>query len=173
MKSKIHPTQSQLRETFSYNDGILTWKSKKGKVNSFVGKKVGCVNQVGYVVVVIDRVQYTAHRIIWIMHNGEIPQGMVIDHIDGDKTNNNIENLRCVTSAQNTMNRKRPPSNNTSGYMGVYFDDSTSKKWRAGIAINGSFKHIGRFETKEEAAKAYNEAVKIHREPPYYLNEIP
>jgi hypothetical protein len=72
-----------------------------------------------------------------------------VDHIDNDRTNNNINNLRWVSNQENSMNRSMK-SNNTSGYKGVCFHKNTNK-WQARIMINGKQKHLGRFTNKEDA----------------------
>lgn len=66
------------------------------------------------------------HRIIWEMMNGAIPDGFVVDHIDGDKTNNGISNLRVVTAAHNTRNRIKAKTN-TSGVTGVYLEEKANR----------------------------------------------
>jgi len=86
-----------------------------------------------------------------------------IDHINGDKLDNRRENLRSATRSQNKMNSGKP-KNNTSGYKGVCWY-KRGNKWRAQIGINGKLKHLGYFEDKEEAAKAYKKAAeKYHGE---------
>lgn len=83
-----------------------------------------------------------------------------IDHIDGDKANNCLENLRAATNQQNTAyGSKLIRANNTSGYRGVTWNKQR-KKWRAEIGVNGKQKHLGLFEDKLEAAAAYDEAAK-------------
>lgn len=72
---------------------------------------------------------FYAHRVIWIIFHGKIPDGMIIDHIDGNAHNNRIENLRCVDYIHNSRNMKKP-STNTSGIVGVSFTSSTNS-WRA------------------------------------------
>jgi hypothetical protein len=91
------------------------------------------------------------------------PDGKLVDHIDGNPLNNQNENLRLCTNAENCRNTKIY-KNNTSGYKGV---QSIGKqgKWFAIINCNRKQKYIGTFETKEEAAMAYNEyAKKLHGE---------
>lgn len=88
----------------------------------------------------------------------DTPEGFVTDHIDGNGLNNQRENLRICTQAQNTYNR-RQNKNNTSGYKGVYWY-RTSNKWAALISINKKMKYLGMYLTKEEAYKVYCEAVK-------------
>jgi hypothetical protein len=99
----------------------------------------------------INSVNYQEHRIIWLWHGNEIPDGMQIDHINGDKHDNRIENLRCVTQEENLKNRRF-----TAG-TGVYFDKA-SQKWVAQSRLtHGKQKFLGRFNTKEEAIQARKE----------------
>ena len=91
------------------------------------------------------------------------PNGYFVDHIDGNKLNNQKSNLRIATKSQNGMNRGRPASN-TSGYKGVSWDKHTLK-WRAEIKANGKRYRLGRFLEKVDAAKAYFEAArKLHKD---------
>lgn len=88
----------------------------------------------------------------------ECPDGMFVDHIDGNRLNNQRSNLRLATKSQNGANRGAP-SNNKSGFKGVHFD-KFNNKWRAEIWCNNKRKRIGRFERIEDAARAYNETAK-------------
>lgn len=105
------------------------------------------------IAVVVCDTKVQAHRIIWEMHNGPIPIGFEIDHIDGDPWNNRLGNLRLATRQQNQWNRAVLP-HNKSGYKGVHWD-AEKKRFIAQISINGKKKHIGQFKTVEEAANAY------------------
>lgn len=90
----------------------------------------------------------------------EAPDGMHVDHIDGDGLNNRRENLRVVTHSENLHNRG-PQSNNTSGFKGVTFCRSTGR-WQAQISVRKVGRKLGRYDTPEEAALAYQrEAEKI------------
>jgi hypothetical protein len=91
------------------------------------------------------------HRIIM-----NAPDGVLIDHVDGDGLNNRKKNLRFATHQENMKNRKLS-LNSTCGYKGVCFEKYNCK-WRARIGINGKQKHLGYYETKEDAAKAYNDS---------------
>ena len=104
----------------------------------------------------LDKV-YFVHRVIWEMYNGPIPTNMQIDHIDGVKDNNNLENLRLATQSQN-MSNKGKLITNTSGYKGVSWN-SSKNKWRARLTVDGKSMHIGYFDTAEEAYEAYCEIV--------------
>lgn len=94
--------------------------------------------------------RYSAHRLIWFMHMGSWPDGQ-IDHVNGIRTDNRIENLRVVSSAENARNAAMR-SNNTSGVNGV--QQSRSGKWNAFIRVDGKTRHLGRFSTLEEATAA-------------------
>jgi hypothetical protein len=93
-------------------------------------------------------------KTIW-MHReiAECPDGMYVDHIDGDGLNNTTENLRIVTMAQNNMNT-RSNSRNATGVHGVSLDRKRTKKYRACINYNGKTVYLGRFETVEQAEMA-------------------
>lgn len=106
---------------------------------------------------------YSVHRIVWEMHNGAIPSGMFIDHIDGDPFNNRLCNLRLATPIQNANNRALN-KRNTSGKHGVSWDNK-SNKWRAQMNRDGKRMVIGWFEDLEDAAEAYSASLKeLHGE---------
>ncbi|WP_236523018.1 HNH endonuclease, partial [Escherichia coli] len=81
--------------------------------------------------------------------NGEIPDGMIVDHIDGNTSNNSIKNLRLASKAESSFN-KGMFKNNTSGVKGVYWD-KRNKKWMAYGTINGKMKNLGRYSSIEDA----------------------
>jgi hypothetical protein len=93
--------------------------------------------------------KYAAHRIAWLIYYGEWPKNE-IDHINQDPTDNRIENLRDVTHAENNKNRTLQ-NNSTTGYSGVSFYKRDGK-YRAEISINNITKHLGYYDTAEEAA---------------------
>lgn len=101
------------------------------------------------------------HREIMGLSRGQTTK--LVDHINGDKLDNRRINLRVCTRAQNAWNSVLY-STNTSGYKGVYPDTERPGYWRAAIRINGKPKNLGRYKTKEEAACAYERAVKEHRD---------
>lgn len=137
---------------FSYcrDTGSLFWKIKKPQV--YPGMRAGNKNKEGYVAVRINGKDHRAHRIIWVMHNGPIPTGLEIDHIDGNPSNNRIENLRAVTHLENGKNQKLRV-NNKSGATGVYFNKKT-KKWIACMRINGKAKYYGCYVNFPDACAA-------------------
>jgi len=87
------------------------------------------------------------------------PDGLVTDHIDGNRLNNQRHNLRIATQQQNLMNR-RGKRGGTSTYKGVWLDRNQSglKRWRAGIRLNGKIKYLGRFYSEADAGLAYEKA---------------
>jgi hypothetical protein len=137
---------------FDYRDGNLYWKAFKGP-NATAGSLAGSVRKDGYCRISIDGKFYLAHRLIWLWHGHELPEKIEIDHIDRNRSNNNIDNLRLATRNQNERNKVR---------KGYRFE---AGKWRAKITINGKDKHLGMFDTEEQARLAYLTAAKpIHGE---------
>jgi len=155
-------TQKLIKKLFLYDNGILYRKSTK---------KPACPNSIvkGYGTVKINNKNYKQHRIIFLYHHGYLPKAL--DHIDRNKLNNKIENLRPATKNGNNHNVGLS-SHNTSGYKGVYFH-KPRKKWRAMIKINRKQIAIGRFDTKEEAALAYNKGALKYHGKFAYQNKIP
>jgi hypothetical protein len=126
---------------------------------AYAGKLASAVDvQSGYVRVFIFGKHYYAHRIVWQMVNGAIPQGMMIDHINQDKSDNRIHNLRLVSNKQNTQNATRNPRNK-SGVAGVFWDKRRGN-WQAKIRANDKNIYLGAFNDLSEAAAARAEAEK-------------
>jgi len=97
--------------------------------------------------------KYSTHRIVWLIYYGEWPKNQ-IDHINQDPTDNRIKNLRDVTCSENNKN-KTLQNNSTTGYVGVYFyKHKRYKKYRAEIYTNKIRKHLGYYDTVEEAVSA-------------------
>ena len=132
--------------------GTLYWKERTSNLfanksvhackrwnTMFAHKKAFTADQCGYRIgSIFDRL-FKAHRVIWAMHYREWPCGE-IDHINHDRADNGITNLRVVTSRENGMN-KSMLKNNVSGYTGVNYDKKAGK-WRASIMVNGKTKHL-------------------------------
>lgn len=100
-----------------------------------------------------QRLRFPHHRLVYRTFIGPIEDGKEIHHIDGDRTNNRVENLKMVTRQENL--RAKMETRGRSKYRGVCFDKQTGK-WRAKIMNNSTTISIGRFETEELAAYAYN-----------------
>lgn len=142
-------SQDLLNKLFKYQDGVLYWKVASS--NKFkVGDAAGMVDRWGYLRTTINYKPYRNHRLIFLMHHGHLPK--IIDHKDGDKLNNKIENLREATPSQNSRNHKLY-STNTSGYSGVYWVARLGK-WRARVLINGKRHSLGAFATPKLANEA-------------------
>ena len=139
-------TQSELMELLDYNQ-------KTGEVSARVasGKRktgpIGTTNTNGYLVVIIRGRQYRLHRLAWFLTHGTWPKE--IDHINGNKADNRLANLRECTRSQNQANRNGMMSTNSSGFRGV---SRSGRRWQAFVAK----KPLGRFPTAEQAAMAYN-----------------
>ena len=149
-------------------DGILYWV-KPNAPQVKIGSKAGSVNSDGYVLVKFQNKNYRAHQIIFHMHYGYVPE--FLDHIDGNRLNNKIENLRPATSSQNNQNVKAKITNKL-GVKGVCIERG---KYKANIKINGKSKHLGYFYSLEEAKIVYEEFSKkihgnysFHRRPRVY-----
>lgn len=162
------PSQKYLKECFSYdpNTGLLIWKVRP--LEHFKNKRIfnvwnakysnkvaGYIENSGHLAVCISNHEYRIHRLIWKIQSGLDPVAL-IDHIDRNKLNNKWENLREATKSQNNKNAS---FKNSSGFIGVYFDNR-SKKYQAAIRINGKNKSLGYFNTAEEAFKVRSIAEK-------------
>ena len=148
-------TQERLKELFDYSDGQLIRKVGRGKNNSISRWKAGtCLGHkidTGYILASIDYKIYKLHRLIWLWHFGNFPRNH-IDHIDGNPSNNRIENLREATNAHNMQNQRKARRNNKLGFQGVY---QVNGKFRSVLTTNGKTKHLGYFNTPEEAHVSY------------------
>jgi hypothetical protein len=151
MKAQKLPPVDWLREYLDYHpeSGELRWRkgnNRKVKVGDLVGK----VNTTGYRCTKIGGKYYLLHRICWALHYGEDPHPLPVDHMDGDKLNNRINNLRTVTYTENSLNRKLLTTN-TSGHRGVTM---IRGKWRARGTLHGRITDLGSYDCKEDAITA-------------------
>lgn len=154
----IELTQNYLKELFDYRNGNLYWKVRKS-YRIKIGDIGGYVRKDGYRHVGIDDKDYKSHRLIFLYHHGYLPKSL--DHIDGNKSNNDIDNLRCATNQENAMNQKKNKSHNgkptTSKFKGVSWN-KRDKKWQVRIMVDGKTKHLGYFDSEIDAAKSYDRA---------------
>lgn len=124
-----------------------------------VGKAAGSISHFGYHIIKLGRQQYRAHRLAWLIVHGEWPQGE-IDHINGDRTDNRMANLRAVDRAANSQNRWMAHRDNKScGLLGATWNKQ-HKRWQAKIVARKVRHHLGYFETPEQAHEAYLTAKK-------------
>jgi hypothetical protein len=142
-----------VKDRLLYNPltGDLIWIFKNKKHPRLHGNLAGCIRD-GRVVIKINGTPYFAHRLAWFLFYGEQPN--VIDHINGNSTDNRIENLRNVTESENAKNHGKK-LNNSNLPCGVRM--LPSKKFQARITCNKNVFHIGIFETPELAELAYLE----------------
>jgi hypothetical protein len=150
-------TQQLVRELFKYNDGELYWViAKKGRKT---GIPVGFKNSTGYRQITYNYDKYLVHRIIFLYHNGYMPEK--VDHKNGNIDDNRIENLRAATHADNRKNSRKRTKNKSSKYKGVSYY-KTKGKWRAQIMHKSVNKHLGLFENELDAALAYNTSAMLY-----------
>ena len=153
-------TAERLRSILHYDPetGIFTWKVRTS-TSVKVGDIAGCLDGGGYLRIRVQSRLYQAHRLVWLHVYGEWPKDQ-IDHINRNKTDNRIANLRDVSHKQNGQNRSKP-SNNTSGCPGVVWYKQNSK-WVAKIKHNQKLIHLGYFTDLEEAVAARKAAEKLY-----------
>lgn len=146
-------TPERVRELLDYDrdSGLFVWKAPNSNRTS-AGNVAGTIRH-GYVLIGVDGRQRLAHRLAWLLVTGEWPTAD-IDHINGNRSDNRIANLRQVTRSVNMENQRRPRGNNSSGFLGVGWDKE-KRRWRAQIKVNGVNLILGRFRTPEEAHGAY------------------
>lgn len=138
-------TQSRIKELFEYRDGALYRKIKVGSAK--IGDRAGSINKSdGYRYVKIDGTCYPEHRIVYLLHFGIV---VLLDHINGIRDDNRVENLRTCTVKQNRHNACLN-KNNKSGVKGVLWYERT-KKWLVKIGIDGKQIHLGYFTDLNEA----------------------
>lgn len=150
----MRPTQERVRECLSYKNGVLVWRNSQGSQKA--GRPAGNHRTDGYVRIKLDRRLHMAHVLIWIMHHGDIPEWLEVDHRDGNPSNNRIENLRLATHKQNNCNMKLA-RHSTTGFKGVT-KRQNADRWRAYITQHGKRIWLGSFGSPEEAHRAYCEA---------------
>lgn len=138
--------------------GFLLW-SKSPASRICVGDRAGRKNTNGYRYVKICGVTYLEHRLIWFYVFGEWPRQQ-IDHIDGDKSNNRIDNLRDVGESINKQNRRAARVDSRTGVLGVRLNKSG--KYETKIKAGDRRLYVGSFDTLEEAHRAHIEAKRIH-----------
>lgn len=168
MLKKLLPSVDYLNECFSVlDDGVLIWKNRpihhfkhdlsmrvfnKKYAGNVAGKRCK-IN--GYIDITVSEKKFKAHRIVFLMKIGQIPDHMEIDHVNGVRWDNSPKNLRLATRYQNMCNI-RIKDNNHSGFKGVDWNKK-EKKWRAKIGVNGVSILIGHFDSAELASKALSE----------------
>jgi hypothetical protein len=156
--AKPNLTAQLLREYLHYDpsSGIFTWIKTPSKNKRFLqGKIAGKIDAEGYRIIVISSKWYRAARLAWLYVHWQWPKE-TIDHIDRNRSNDSIINLRDIPQRGQRQNQKCLCTS-TTGLLGVHkaHPGAKSKPYQAYITINGTFKHLGMFKTPEEAHATY------------------
>lgn len=149
-------TQERLKELLKYNahTGVFTNRVTRSS-RAIKGDVAGCLKPSGYRIITIDGALHRAHRLVFLFIGGKLPKDQT-DHINGDRDDNRLSNLRCVSSTENSKNASRS-HRNISGTIGVRWRKDRCK-WIATIAINGKATFIGSFNDMESAIAARKKA---------------
>lgn len=153
---KLPPTRGRVYELLHYDaaTGVFTWKVDRGQ-RIKVGDIAGSVSQKGYLRIKIDGHQIRASRLAWFFQTGFWPKHEV-DHLNGSRLDNRIDNLRDVTTKQNQWNRQRAKIGCRSGLLGAFA--TSNGKWASAITRDGATHWLGTFKCAEDAHAAYAEA---------------
>lgn len=152
---------AELLKTFDYDleTGVFTWKSPPKHRASYAGQPAGGKAE-GYVVLQILRHRYRAHRAAWFFVYGDWPKHE-IDHINGNRSDNRIANLRDVPRGINAQNQRGPSKNNRLGVKGV---QPCGTKFAAQIHTKGETRYLGTYPTASAAHEAYLAAKRLLHE---------
>lgn len=150
-------TLTRAREVLIYDDqtGEMRWRTDQGK--RAAGQPVGSQSSSGHLQTWIDGNLYQVHRLAWLLHYGEWPV-LFLDHVDGDRANNKIANLRQANGSQNCANRA--PARKMHGSLKGASYCKMSKRWKSSITKDGRARYLGCFKTEREAHDAYCSAAK-------------
>lgn len=150
------PSAERLRELLDYDPetGLFTWKEKRSS-RALLGQVIGAEAKNEYVRVLVDGRRCLAHRLAWLHVHGAHPRRM-IDHINGNKSDNRIANLREASARVNCENHHKARKDSKSGVMGVRYTERLGK-WMALIKFNGKSRCLGHYPTPEEAHAVYLE----------------
>lgn len=157
------PSREELMEAFEVIDGKIF---RKEYVDNCNRKQGGFIKNVanhsnGYCQVSFKGRMIRYHRLLWILVNGPIPEGFFVDHKDGDKLNNNFENLRLLTNRENAQNTK---FHRDGRLPGIHWNKQ-HRKWQAQVWVEGKRSHLGYFTTQLEAFDAYIQACQEREYP--------
>ncbi len=149
-------TLNELKEFVSYDPitGEFTCLNVRQGIRVKIGETIGTMKPSGYMAMYINGREYSLHRLAWFYTYGEMPN--VIDHQDGDPSNNAISNLRNTDIQGNGRNRKKN-ADNTSGVTGVVWH-KRGKRWFGQIKVDGKKIHLGSFIEFSDAVNARKNA---------------
>lgn len=150
-------TAQELRSLLHYepDTGIFRWIASRGS-RATIGAEVGSADSYGYKTVRLNKKSYKLHRLAWLYTYGCWPSGD-LDHINGIRSDNRIENLRDVSRKVNLENQRTAKNNRSTGILGVYFD-KRKNVFYSRISMHNKSIHLGSFLTPELAQAAYLEA---------------
>lgn len=146
-------SQERLKELFRYEEDTGLFVRIKAVSNTKVGDVVKKKDSKGHLQVRIDGRHYSAHRLAWMYVHGAWPSGQ-IDHINGVRDDNRIKNLRDVSHAINAQNIHTANKGSKTKLLGACFHKA-SGKYVAQISVDKKIKHLGLFETPEQAHQQY------------------
>ncbi len=149
-------TLEALQELLSYDPetGVFRNRVTRNNNGALAGSIAGALDKDGYVCIAVMGKKYRAHRLAWLFVHGEWPE-FDVDHINRQKADNRIQNLRDVTRSENLLNQVSPQAHGHFGMLGV---GRLGNRFRARIQIAGKQVHLGLFKTAEEACVAYQTA---------------
>jgi hypothetical protein len=152
MKHKVKEINyEEISQAVYYKDGLLFWKRNN--------KPAGTKGNTGYMKVQINKISYSTHRLVWVLFNKEIPIDKQIDHINRNRSDNRIENLRLATPSSNALNKPCKISN--TGIRGVSKDRDY---YKVSFTVNGKSIHVGNFKDLNKATKTAKEFYKTIKE---------
>lgn len=146
-------TAERLRELLHYDPETGVFTNRTNRQRARAGTVAGAIVSNGYRGITLEYYPFMAHRLVWLYVYGRWPAG-TIDHINGDRADNRLENLRDVSHAENMQNLRGPVSRNKSGFLGVS-QLRRNGKWAAFIKLNGKSRNLGSYDTPEDASRAY------------------
>jgi hypothetical protein len=143
------PIPEEIKDYIDYNSvsGLCVWKKSKGAAKA--GQLIQGRQSDGYLAVFFNKSRYLLHRVVWFIHYGEDPGDREIDHMNGNRTDNRLSNLRLVSHQENQHNRS---------HLGVFRNPSGT--WRANIQVDGKKVYLGYFDCPLLAGLAYLDAKK-------------
>jgi len=146
-------TAAKVRHLLDYNGdtGKFVWLRSAGK--AVAGAEAGCIRDDGYVSICVDGTHVLAHRLAMLLFFGQWPKNDV-DHLNGDRADNRILNLRPASVQVNRQNVRAAKAGSASGLLGAYFD-ARNGRWYSNIRAGGKRVPLGRFDSAQHAHEAY------------------
>lgn len=158
-------TRERLRDAFRYDEGTGHFYWKHPRSNAVrPGQIAGRLTNSGYRQIMLDGERHQGHRLVWLWHTGTFPPHE-LDHVNGDRDDNRIDNLRPATKSENQQNLEGAKRNNKSGFLGV--NRHLGGRWLAQITVDKKKHYLGLYPSPEEAHAAYLKAkAEMHRFQP-------